>query len=82
MRSPPESTPMRLNTSSAEKRKQPSRLRNSVWVERGEQLADIVENARVRIEFFVLVLRKVIWLHVVTQTVLRRWSEVLFLPAT
>ena len=54
---------MRLKTSSPENRKQPSRLRSSVCVERGATVAEIVEDARVGIEFLVLVLREVIGLR-------------------
>ena len=71
---------MRLKTSSAENRKHPSRLRNSVCVEPGE-CPEIVENARVGIEFLVLILREIIRLHVVAQLVfaLRQWLG--FAPA-
>ena len=54
---------MCLKTSSSENRKQPRRLRSSVWVARGATVAEIVEHARVRIEFLVLVLREVVGLR-------------------
>ena len=61
---------MRLKTSSAENRKHPSRLRNSVCGGARRNLAQVVEDARLRIEFLVLVLRKVVGIDVVSQPVL------------
>ena len=63
---------MRLKTSSAENRKQPSRLRSSVCVDFGRELAEVVEHARVGIEFLVLILREVIGVHVVAEAVFAR----------
>ena len=60
---------MRLKTSSSENRKQPSRLRSSVLDGARRHARQIVEHARVRIQFLVLVLREVVGLHVVAQPV-------------
>ena len=60
---------MRLKTSSSENRKQPSRLRSSVWVARGEALREIVEHAIVRIQLLILILRKIVGLRVVPELV-------------
>ena len=67
---------MRLNTSSSENKKHPSKLRSSVSVERGETLGKIVEHPRVRIELLVLILREVIGLDVVAEAVLAATSAV------
>src|SRR5271170_6433056 len=44
---------------------------------RGE-FADVIQNSRVRIEFFVLVLSKIIWQHIVTQTKLASGQRLSF----
>ena len=72
---------MRLKTSSSENRKHPSRLRSSVCVARGATLAEIVEDARVGIEFLVLVLREIIGLDVVAQLVFARGHRLGAAPA-
>ena len=72
---------MRLKTSSAENRKQPSRLRSSVWVERGETIAQVVENAGVGIEFLVLILREVVGLDVVAEAVFAVGQRLVRRPA-
>ena len=67
-----ESTPIGLNTSSSENRKQPSRLRSSVMRDSAARPSrQIVQHARVGIEFLVLVLREIIRLDVVARACIR-----------
>ena len=68
---------MGLNTSSSENRKQPSRVRSSVFAGARRHRAEVVEQARVGVELLVLVLGEVVGLRVVPQDVLARGDGLL-----